>query len=255
MNSLKIWLTKRTIFITVGILNFLVFHFAIYRLFLFLLNNKAHKTSDSYVQVLFVDSLLIALFTIPHSLMLTSKLKSYLLNYVPTALYPTLYSLHASLSLILMDKYWLSFSGFKLVEMNQLTKNIIIFLYILSWIMMLWAMLSTGLFKQSGIEDWWLGLKQRPAKNSLMQAGAYRFCRHPIYVAFLGMIWMTPYMTVDRLYLAFIWTVYIVVGAGFKEARLRKNKRYLDYASKTPAFPFVPLKLDKFFSRIIWRLE
>ena len=108
---------------------------------------------------------------------------------------------------------------------------------------MFWSMVETGLFRQSGIEEWWRALTHKKMKQGLLKNGPYQICRHPIYASFLGMIWFTPNMSLDRLFLAISWSVYIFIGAYLKEKRLMKNKGYRDYAATVPAFPLMPVSI------------
>jgi hypothetical protein len=79
-----------------------------------------------------------------------------------------------------------------------------------------------------------------------VQHGAYRFLRHPIYLSFLGLIWFTPVVTLDRLVLLAVWTPYIFLGSWLKDQRLTFYLRdvYRDYMARVPGYlgmPFGPL--------------
>ncbi len=150
-----------------------------------------------------------------------------------------------------MDNYWVDMRP-NLLPLPQWAQLIVMALYVLSWLFMFWSMFATGLFRQSGIEQWWLGLRGKQIKHELLQSGPYKLCRHPIYASFLGMIWFTPNMSIDRLYLSLFWSAYILLGASLKERRLRRNKKYQNYSQKVPAFPFVPKKWDNFLTYKIW---
>lgn len=256
MNStqLKDKLENRLIFVNVGIINIILFHFAIYKLFYFLLSGGGSLTSVSYVKLLIVDSLLTLFFCVPHSLLLNTKIKRYLLNFIPASLYSTIYSIHACIALVLMDKYWLTHQGFE-VLIPENYRSFMTVLYILSWLFMLWTMLSIGLFRQSGIEEWWKAINKKKMKYSLTKKGPFSFCRHPIYLAFLAMSWTSPYMTLDRVFLAIAFTIYIFIGVYFKEKRLIKNRSYKQYSKRVPLFPLIPTSLDKALSQIIWRAQ
>jgi protein-S-isoprenylcysteine O-methyltransferase Ste14 len=112
-------------------------------------------------------------------------------------------------------------------------------------------MISTGLFRQSGIEAWWNAVQDRPQNNKLPIIGAYQLCRHPIYASFIAMIWTTPHMTMNHLMITAIWSVYILYGAYKKDQRLKRNKFYQEYMSKIVAFPFLPKTIDNLLVRFL----
>jgi len=62
-----------------------------------------------------------------------------------------------------------------------------------------------------GVHAW---LRGREARRDWPEPrGVYRVLRHPIYLSFLGLVWLTPAMTPDRALLTAVWTVYIFVGS------------------------------------------
>ena len=50
--------------------------------------------------------------------------------------------------------------------------------------------------------------------------GLYRWVRHPLYFLGLVVIWLTPQMTVNRLALFAVLSIYLYVGTFFEERRL-----------------------------------
>lgn len=244
---MKDLLEKRPFFVLLGVSNFFLFHYSIYRLWFFLYDTRGRVQSESLGQSILVNTLLILFFTVPHSLLLQSKIKTKILKIIPSALYGTFYSIHACLAIDLLDNYWIQMRESFFVLSSEL-KLITQIFYASSWLFMLYAMISTGLFRQSGIEQWWKALKGEKYKPTLSMDGAYSFCRHPIYAAFLGMIWFSPFMNVGHLYLSISWTVYILVGMRLKEKRLMRNKKYQNYAKQVPAFPLLPKLIDNFIS-------
>jgi protein-S-isoprenylcysteine O-methyltransferase Ste14 len=57
-------------------------------------------------------------------------------------------------------------------------------------------------------------------KPPLVVFGLYRWMRHPLYFWGLVFIWLTPQMTVNRLALFAVFSVYLYVGTFFEERRL-----------------------------------
>jgi len=252
MKRIYSYLSTKPVYLLIGIINIIIFHYSIIRLFIFLYQTPQVIGKADFLGALFVDTLLLLFFCIPHSLLLHAKAKQLFYQYIPKSLYPTIYSLHASIGIILMEKYWMSF-GMDFYSLSGSAKLVMNGCYIFAWIFMFWSMWTTGLFSQNGIKEWWLGLRGKNLKGTLLTHGAYGLCRHPIYASFMAMIWFTPNMTYDHLFLSIAWTAYILIGAAFKERRLSRNKLYQKYSHEVPAFPFIPLSWDAFFTRKIWR--
>jgi protein-S-isoprenylcysteine O-methyltransferase Ste14/polyisoprenoid-binding protein YceI len=237
-------------FILVGIVNMVVFPLALFQLWQFL-QGKNHLTlSDNspsgWVYAVLIDLSLLSLFTLPHSFLLNSRIKTSLQKHIPQPLYSTIYSLHASVSLILMNQFWIKLSP-PLYTLTGGIEHAIFIAYVVSWLLMTYAMYSTGFFRQSGIAEWFWTLKGRTYQNEIPKVGFYKICRQPIYTAFMGMIWMVPTMGIDRLALAVVWTGYLFYGTFKKERRLSKNKTHQLYAQSVRLYPFWSRKMETWF--------
>jgi protein-S-isoprenylcysteine O-methyltransferase Ste14 len=94
-------------------------------------------------------------------------------------------------------------------------------------------------FRQTDVWEF-LGLRQLGTPEEepprLFTGGLYHYVRHPLYTAGLAFIWLLPYMTVNVLAINAALTVYVVIGALFEEAKLRRlfGQEYVDYAAVTP---------------------
>jgi len=233
--------SNKKIFMLVGIINILLFHFIIFKLYHFLFHPIQLGPSNLKINDWVTNMILMLFFCLPHSLLLRSSTKKYFQMHVPPSLYPTIYSLHASISLGLIFIFWKHGHHY----LYQPTPSIIIFskvAYILSWLYISWAIFATGVFKQSGIDIWYAKIRGKNYKNKLLTSGPYQYTRHPIYIGFLGMIWFTPYYTADRLFLSVLWTIYILIGIYNKENRLQNNKNYQQYRLKVKLFPLISKK-------------
>lgn len=70
----------------------------------------------------------------------------------------------------------------------------------------------------------------------LVKDGLYAYVRHPLYTASLVFIWFSPDMTVNRLVLWLILSIYILIGVYFEERKLLNDfgAEYAEYRSRTP---------------------
>jgi len=85
-----------------------------------------------------------------------------------------------------------------------------------------------------------VGLRQlfegQDRSEKLVTQGLYRWVRHPLYMAGLLFIWLTPVMSENSLIVAIAATIYIIVGALFEERKLEREfgAQYAQYKSETP---------------------
>lgn len=78
-------------------------------------------------------------------------------------------------------------------------------------------------------------------RGSIIWGFPYGIVRHPAATAFLWAYWSLPAQTVNHIFLASLWTVYILFGTlVFEEGGLKGNsefgKEYAAYRSQVPAF-------------------
>ena len=88
-----------------------------------------------------------------------------------------------------------------------------------------------------------LGLKQltetfESKPPVLVTDGWYARVRHPLYVTAFVLVWLTSEMTVNRLALYIVLTLYLWIGAYFEERKLLKDfgQAYADYKVRVPMF-------------------
>jgi methanethiol S-methyltransferase len=76
----------------------------------------------------------------------------------------------------------------------------------------------------------------------LIRRGLYNFVRHPIYFAWILMVWPTPTMTGTRLVFAAVSTIYLAIAIPFEERSLRQEfgSDYDRYAAQV-RWKMVPL--------------
>jgi len=71
---------------------------------------------------------------------------------------------------------------------------------------------------------------------ALITDGLYAYVRHPLYSGLLAFGWLIPEMTINRLALLAVLTLYILIGAWFEERKLLKDfgEAYAEYKARVP---------------------
>ena len=97
------------------------------------------------------------------------------------------------------------------------------------------GVMQTGALEFAGLAQLSSGyIDSKP--SGLVVDGLYAIVRHPLYSAGLVFIWLSPEMTVNRLVLWTVMTIYIIIGAYFEERKLLKDfgSEYAAYKARTP---------------------
>jgi len=96
------------------------------------------------------------------------------------------------------------------------------------------GVMQTGPFEFAGLAQL-SGLEEKNA-SKLVTGGLYAYVRHPLYTAGLAFIWASSEMTLNRLALWVVFSLYLVIGAYFEERKLLKDfgQVYAAYKAQTP---------------------
>jgi protein-S-isoprenylcysteine O-methyltransferase Ste14 len=96
------------------------------------------------------------------------------------------------------------------------------------------GVMQTGPFEFAGLTQL-VGLESGAAPK-LVTDGLYAYVRHPLYTAGLAFLWAWPDMTLNRLALWIVFSLYLVIGAYFEERKLLRDfgQEYAEYRVKTP---------------------
>ncbi|MGC1376024.1 MAG: isoprenylcysteine carboxylmethyltransferase family protein [Anaerolineales bacterium] len=106
----------------------------------------------------------------------------------------------------------------------------------LAAVMLIAAVVQTGPFDLLGLRQLTAVGGSKPA--TLVTGGLYAIVRHPLYTGSLVLVWLIPGMTVNRLALFAVLTVYTFLGAWFEERKLLKDfgAAYAEYKARVPMF-------------------
>ncbi len=218
-------------------------------------NLPVPKTIDSGVEgplvpALVIDTLLLGLFAIQHSVMARPAFKRWWTRFVPHAVERTTYVLLASLALVALFVHWRPILMPVWTVTNPLGAMALQAIFWLGWFLVLLSTFLINHFELFGLRQVWARLRgyTLPAPQ-FRTPFVYKRVRHPIYLGFLLAFWATPSMTAGHLLFAVATTGYILIGIWLEERDLidlfgDQYRRYRDQVSMLIPWPGRKVKAE-----------
>jgi protein-S-isoprenylcysteine O-methyltransferase Ste14 len=164
------------------------------------------------------DTALFTLFALHHSLFARLGVKAWVARRVTPALERTTYVWCASLLFIVVMRAWRDVPGLAW-QVGGPAGWLLTSLQVLGLVITVRAARRLGVRRLAGLPQ--------PAPSgeagqttALERTGLYGFVRHPIYFAWLLMVWPASAMTGSRLTFAVLSTLYLIVAIPFEERAL-----------------------------------
>ena len=192
----------------------------------------------SSVTALLVDTLLLSVFALQHSIMARPAFKAWWISIVHPAIERSTYVLLSSFALVLMYWQWLPLTTIVWKSQTDTLSAIVYAISGLGWLIVLLSTLMISHFELFGLKQVYYNLVNRhPAETPFTVNIFYGIVRHPLMLGFIIAFWATPTMTTGRLLYCVINTVYILVAVKFLEEKdLQKihGERYTQYKKQVP---------------------
>jgi protein-S-isoprenylcysteine O-methyltransferase Ste14 len=200
----------------------------------------------SLTEALLVDTLLLSLFAIQHSVMARQWFKRAWTKIIPKEIERSTYVLLASLVLILLFWQWRPMTQIVWDVQSPIPHLVLQALFWIGWAGVLFSTYLVDHFGLFGMKQVYRHLKEQPDEPPAFTTPAlYKFVRHPLYLGFVVAFWSTPRMTLGHLFFAAVCTAYILVAIQFEERDLIHSygDRYRKY--RTQVSMILPVRFGK----------
>lgn len=212
---------KRTFALIYGVVCYLVFFGTFLYAIWFVWRLDVGQPAATWPRSLLINTGLLALFAIQHSVMARQWFKRRWTQLVPTPVERSTYVLLASAVLLLLIRNWQAMPRPIWTVENAAGRLLLDALFGLGWLIVLACTFLIDHFDLFGLKQvWshWRGQAYQPP--AFKTPGPYKLVRHPIYLGFIIAFWSTPQMTFGHLYFAAMCTAYILVAIQFEERDL-----------------------------------
>lgn len=227
--------------ITAGVATHVLFAGTVWYLVWFLHGDSLAAPVVHAATALGIDLLLALQFALLHSLLLHPAVRQSLTRFIPRPFYGLFFCVTTCLSLLGLFAGWRSAEA-DVWRLDGPARIAMETAFVACWGALLYALYLSGFGYQTGFTPWWFWVRGAALPNrEFRPRSLYRLLRHPVYLSFMGLIWLNPVMTLDRMLLAVIWSAYIFVGSVLKDRRMAYflGETYHAYEMRVPGYPFL----------------
>lgn len=186
---------------------------------------------------LLINSLLVLVFGLQHSVMARPAFKRWWTRIVPEPMERSTYMLFTNLALILLMWQWRPMGGVIWDVQHPIARGILYALFACGWMIVLATTFLINHFDLFGLRQSWLYFRGKECRPlGFVTPGPYRWVRHPLYVGWITVFWAAPTMTISHLLFAIGLTTYILIAIVFEERDLMASHigDYARYRREVP---------------------
>jgi protein-S-isoprenylcysteine O-methyltransferase Ste14 len=200
-------------------------------------------TAGPLLYSVIVDTMLIGLFAIQHSLMARQGFKRWWTRFVPPPIERSTYVLFASFALLILYWQWQPIPAVVWSVHNPTAGTVLDGVFWLGWVVLVASTFLISHFELFGLSQVFSRLLGKQLSDAKFRAPLfYRRVRHPIYLGVLLAVWATPTMTVGHLLFSVVITGYILIGIQLEERDLVQQfgdqyRRYRQHAAMLVPLP------------------
>ncbi len=186
-----------------------------------------------------IDTLLLALFGLQHSVMARPSFKRWWTRFVPGAVERSTYVLASSLALVALMAFWQPIDARVWHVEAEVGRAILHATFFLGVGTVLYSTFLIDHFDLFGLRQVVLAFRRRAyTEKRFVTPSLYRFVRHPLYIGWIVMFWAAPTMSAGHFLFALVMTAYILVAIPMEERDLADalGEPYRRWRERTPAF-------------------
>jgi protein-S-isoprenylcysteine O-methyltransferase Ste14 len=219
--------TRNILVASYGVLSYLVFLVSFCYAIGFVGGIVVPRTVDHGIDgapfwsALLINTVLLGLFAIQHSVMARPAFKRWWTRFVPQVIERSTYVLLASLVLLLLYWQWRTVPAI-VWQVDQPAVRVLLWtLFAAGWATVLAATFMIDHFELFGLRQVFTAWRGSPSREGGFRATLlYRLVRHPLMLGFLVAFWATPVMTAGHLLFAIGTTGYILIALQLEERDL-----------------------------------
>ena len=204
-------------------------------------------TAGPLLESVIVNTLLIGLFALQHSVMARQGFKRWWTRIVPAPVERSTYVMFASFALLILYWQWQPIPALVWTVPNPTAASVLDGIFWLCWVVLVASTFLLSHFELFGLSQVFARLFGKQLPDAKFRTPLlYRHVRHPIYLGVLLAVWATPAMSVGHLLFAAMITGYILIGIQLEERDLIRQfgDQYRRYRQR--AAMLVPLPGRKF---------
>lgn len=237
----------RLIALVYGVVAYVVFLASTLYAIGFVGNLVVPKTIDSgepspLSEALLVNTLLLGLFAIQHSVMARQGFKRWWTRFVPPSVERSTYVLFSSLALLVIFWQWRPIPELVWTVENTSAATALNVVFWFGWGMVLVSTFLISHFEFFGLSQVFARFFERQLPEPAFKTPfLYRSTRHPLYLSFLLAFWSTPVMSAGHLLFSLATTAYILAAIQLEERDLIQlfGDQYRRYRREVPMlFPW-----------------
>lgn len=201
-------------------------------------------TPGPLVPALLINTALVIVFGLQHSVMARPGFKKAWTKIVPKAAERSTYVLLSGVVSLMLAFGWQPIEGTLWHVQNPVGSAILTGVYIFGWVLAVVATFVINHFELFGLQQAYVNLRDEPMpKPYFTKRFLYRVVRHPLQLGILIGTWVTPNMSLTHLFLSITMTAYILIALYFEERDLvaALGEEYEEYRTQVPKLiPLAP---------------
>jgi len=233
---------KRLIVFTYGVLSYAIFFLTFLYAIGFVGNMGMARTMDSAARVpfwnaLLIDTLLLGIFAVQHSVMARPAFKRMLTKLIPEPAERSTYVLLSSVVFIALFAFWQPIGGVIWNFTDPSLRNAANLALGFGFALVLVASFVINHFDLFGLRQVWLYLIGKPYTHLEFRTPLfYKYVRHPLYIGWFTAFWATPTMTGAHLLFAVMTSAYMLMAIRWEERDLVMvhGAKYEKYRKEVP---------------------